>query len=236
MTLRTYRNHLAQRYFKRRLSGLHCTVISDDCWAGRLYSQLRLKCNSPFIGMGVDGIEYLDLIVKLHEPGALDILSVSNAEFGYPVIQTRHAKLHGLHYGTNDEFRDCFERRRDIICWDNLFIKIDLGKPIYRRQHIAHWNRLRLPHSVALYPDTPYYRSLNIHHGVAVKHWNIDGDSQFHLSSRHFDVAAWLLHDRLACSWVYRLFHFAILDPAPLARLFNLLRPTLPHSPRPSIV
>jgi Domain of unknown function (DUF1919) len=147
--------------------------------------------------MGIDPHEYIDFLLKMREPGALDVLSISSKERGYPIIQTRHARLYGLHYGSEQEFLSRYERRRRLIDWDQLLIKIDLGKPKYRPENIERWNALRLPRSLALYPDEPRYRSMNIHHGVAVAGWEIDGSRQFNLSARHFDLFDWLNEGRV---------------------------------------
>jgi uncharacterized protein (DUF1919 family) len=112
--LRATRDRLGGWFLRRHLRARPVTIVADDCWAGRLYADLRLPCHSPFIGMGVRTPEYLELLAHFHEPGVLDVLSTSiDPEQGYPILHTRYAALRGLHYGSIGEFRQRFERRVD---------------------------------------------------------------------------------------------------------------------------
>jgi uncharacterized protein (DUF1919 family) len=211
--VRRLRNHLSREYIKRRLPRDDFSIVSDDCWGGRVYAELGLKCFSPFIGMGFVPSEYLSFLVRMREPGALDVLSISSEERGYPIIQTRYARLMGMHYKSNDEFQSRYERRCKLIKWDRLFVKIDLGKPQYEQIDIERWNDLKLPHALALYPaDQPRFRSLAIHQGVAVTGWELDGARQFQLSVRNFDVFSWLNHDRIQLPPVYRGLQFLLME------------------------
>lgn len=224
----TLRERLARRYVQRRLPRRDFTFISDDCWAGRAYAELGLICRSPFVGMGFTAHEYLDFLQGFREPGALDVLGVSSEEKGYPLIRTRHARLFGQHYGSDEEFVRTYERRRKTILWDRVFIKIDFGKRKYRPEDIARWNALKPPNSVALYPDLPRFRALNIHHGVALPDWDIDGARQFQISCRRFDIFEWLNHGVIRLPWSYRCAQIALLEqnfPQRLRRLLRLRRP-----------
>lgn len=225
-SFRAVRDHLAGLFLHRRLLARPVTVIADDCWAGRLYSDLRLPCRSPFIGMGVRTDEYLNLLENIREPGVLDVLGTSiDAERGYPILHTRHAAMHGLHYGSLAEFRQRFERRVRSIAWDNLRFKIDLGKPRCGPAEVARWNALRLPGALALHPPAPKFAAHPPHAGLRLPRWHFEGDKQFLLSARRFDVLAWLNHGRLENSAGYRLAQFLLLDRQFLPRCRELLVP-----------
>lgn len=220
-----FRARLARRYAKRRLLRNDFTIISDDCWGGRAYAVFGLKCYSPFVGMGVAILDNLELLSHLREPGALDVLDAFDGEKGYPMIRTRHALMHGRHYESVEEFRRAYERRKKIMRWDRVFKKIDLGKPKYRAEDIARWNELKLPNSVALFPDEPRFHALKIHNGVAVPNWEENGARQFHISCRRFDVLDWLNAGRLGLSWRYRCAHFLLLDKYVFQRVRLLFSP-----------
>ena len=225
--VRAARNQLAKSYVNRRLQRRDFTIISDDCWAGRLYSDLRLKTHSPFISMGFTAREYLDFLCKMREPGALDVLSVSSEERGYPIIQTRYARLFGLHYSSDEEFRARYERRCKSILWDRLFIKIDFGNPKYRPEDLARWNELKLPNSLAFYsPDCPF-NGQYIHNGLLLPDWVPDGDRKFPLSIRRFDLFSWLNTGRIHCPLSYRIPQFLLVEKMFLPRCRDLVRSAL---------
>ncbi len=236
-SLRAVRERLAGLFLRRRLLARPVTVIADDCWAGRLYSDLRLPCRSPFIGMGVRTDEYLNLLEHIREPGVLDVLDTStHAERGYPILHTRHAAMHGLHYGSLAEFRQRFERRVKTIAWDNLRFKIDLGKHACGPAEVAHWNALRLPDSVAIHPVTPALVARPPHRALPMPRWQIEGDQQFLLSARRFDVLEWLNHGRLRNSLIYQIAQFLLLDRQLNQRVREFIAPasaSIPSTPRP---
>lgn len=217
--LASARERLARRYLDRRLSRKDFTVVSDDCWGGQVYSVLGLKCHSPFIGMGVRPQEYIPFLEHMRDPGALDVLDVSTRADGhYHLLKTRHATLHGMHYDSAAHFHHTYERRLKTILWDRLFIKVDFGKKDYTQEHIARWNELRLPNSVALYPDIPRFRALRIHNGVALPGWELDGAKQFHISCRHFDIFAWLDQGVVRLPAGYRCMQALLMENAFLHR------------------
>jgi uncharacterized protein (DUF1919 family) len=190
--LRALRQRLINHYRTRYLPKTGVSILSDDCWGGRVYAELGTPCRSPFVGMGFTPPEYLNFIRHLREPNALDVLSVSSAERGYPIIETPYARLFGMHFDSNESFVQRFERRKHLVDWDRLLIKIDLGKPKYRASDIEQWNAMKLPRAVAFYPDQPEYRELAIHRGVAVKNWSDDGATMFYSSCRYFDLFSFL--------------------------------------------
>lgn len=190
--LRTIRQQLIGHYRTRFLPSSGVSVLSDDCWAGRIYAELETPCRSPFVGMGFTPPEYLNFIRHMREPDALKVLSVSSEERGYPIIETPHARLFGMHYDSDESFVQRFERRKRLIDWDQLLIKIDFGKAKYRASDIDEWNAMNLPRAVAFFPDQPKFRNLVIHRGVAVKKWSEDGATMFYSSCLHFDLFSWL--------------------------------------------
>lgn len=155
---------------------------------------LGMKCLSPFIGMGFTPPEYINFLTHMREPRALDVLSVSSEERGYPIIETPHARLFGQHYKSDQEFVRNYKRRCAKIDWDNLFIKIDLGKAKYSLDDITRWNEMKLPNSVAIYPDEPKFHQVKIHNGVCIKKWSTNGVEMFTRSCQKFDVMEWLNH------------------------------------------
>lgn len=203
--LRVLRLRLARAYVARRLVKEPRTIISDDCWGGRVYEANALPCHSPFAGMGFSTREYIHFLEHMREPGALDPLSISSEERGYPIIQTRHARLFGMHYKTEKEFMQRYQRRCLRMNLQRPWIKIDFGRPNYTPQDIERWNALRLPDSVAFHPDEPRFHTLKIHNGVAVRDWILNGHEMYARSLAAFDLYAWLETGKISRGPLYRL-------------------------------
>ncbi|MCC5022431.1 MAG: DUF1919 domain-containing protein [Candidatus Synoicihabitans palmerolidicus] len=208
-SLYSLRRQWLRNYTAQRISRAGVSIISDDCWAGRLYSELGVRCRSPCVGMGFTAPEFIPFLQRIREPHAFEVLSVSREERGYPIIQTPYARLYGKHYDSETEFVRRIQRRVPLIDWDNLLIKVDLGKPKFTTADIHLWNELKLPRSVAFYPDEPKFRALSIHSGVPVKKWATDGHYMFLHTCRYFSLFTWLqtgsVHPAPRWSLAYRL-------------------------------
>jgi uncharacterized protein (DUF1919 family) len=209
--LRALRLRLARAYVSRRLVKEPRSIISDDCWGGRVYEANSLPCHSPFVGMGFATREYIHFLERMREPGALDPISISSEKKGYPVIQTRHAELYGMHYKTEQEFMQRYQRRRLRLNLARPWIKIDFGRPDYRPEDIERWNTLRLPDSVAFHPDEPRFHALKIHHGVAVRNWILNGYEMYARSLGAFDIYTWLATGKISHGPLYRLANRCLL-------------------------
>jgi uncharacterized protein (DUF1919 family) len=210
--LSAQRSKAARRYLKRHLRTRAATIVSDDCWAGKIYEDFGIRCLSPFVKMGFSPPEYLTFLQHMREPEALELLSISSKERGYPIIETKYARLFGMHYRTEFEFQRSFGRRAKLIDWDKLYIKIDLGRKDTNEAVIARWNELKLPNSVALYPNTPNFQHLKIHHGVCVPDWTALDIQNIPRSCRRFDVVHWLNTGEIKRSWWSKWRYILLFD------------------------
>lgn len=116
------------------------TVISNNCWSGFIYQSYRLQYNSPTIGlffMPYDYIEFLkNLRALVNEP--IEFIKYKESKyynyfsdwdtFGkYPIGKFKGSdiEIHFLHYNTNEEARESWERRCKRINWDKLIVKFN---------------------------------------------------------------------------------------------------------------
>ena len=166
------------------------------------------------MGTGFTAREYLDFLQGFREPGALAVRSVSSKERGYPIIQLRDARLFGRHYSSDEVFVRGYERRIKTILWDRVFVKIDFGNPKYLDDDIVRWNAMKLPNAVAIYPDEPRFRAMNIHQGVALPDYHANGARQFRISCRRFDIFEWLNTGKIGLPLGYRCVQVALMEKA----------------------
>lgn len=104
------------------------TIFSPHCWGGVTYSTLGLPFNSPFINMFENHDDYLKL---LRNPRHYMECELEFAEMryesilkrDYPVARCGDILLNFNHYISFDEAKDCWERRKKRINWDNLFVE-----------------------------------------------------------------------------------------------------------------
>lgn len=101
------------------------TIFTHCCWGGVTYNKLGLRFDSPFINM----FEYQGQFVSfLKNPRVYmesePVFKEMRNEDGdsYPVAECRDMLLCFNHYRTFDEAKECWERRKKRIHWDNLFV------------------------------------------------------------------------------------------------------------------
>lgn len=110
------------------------TIISSNCWGGSVYEDLKLPYQSPTIGLFFYAPCYIELLQNLTTNINLPLRFISkskykeanacrNQKYTYPIGLLGDAiEIHFLHYKSEEEARDKWERRRQRINWDNLFI------------------------------------------------------------------------------------------------------------------
>jgi len=184
------------------------SIISDDCWAGQFYQMLNLQYLTPTIGLLVDPKTYINFLSNLRNEDAFSLRFIRSTQ-SYPVAVTPYATIHFFHYETEEQAKSAFLRRVKRIEWSQLFVKIDFGKGGYSKKELEAWNAMKLPNSIALYPPNKFGLRPNVHNGVMIPDWIIDGAKMFDISRQHFDLFHWI-------------------DTGNV-RLLNSLRPAIAH-------
>lgn len=101
------------------------TIFSPNCWGGLTYHFLGLRFESPLINMFEDHDDFLKLLKKPeHYLGAeLRFLGANDEHPNhYPIGALDDIPIHMNHDRTFAEAKEKFDRRRERIKWDNLFI------------------------------------------------------------------------------------------------------------------
>ena len=104
------------------------SILANNCWGAITYHSLDLPFMSPLINMSVheeddflklcnDPKKYMKEIVEPFD-------KIYNAELGreYPVGLCGDIKLRFIHYETFEEAKECWQRRKARIDWNNLFV------------------------------------------------------------------------------------------------------------------
>lgn len=128
----------------RKLKNTNFTIISNNCWGGTVYESYNLPKESPTVGMffmAKDYIEFLSdlkgyifgklIFINPEESRWKDAPQVSgNKRFGtYPIGVLSNGKntieIFFLHYHSEQEASEKWERRIKRINWDKLLVKFN---------------------------------------------------------------------------------------------------------------
>lgn len=174
---------------------------------------------TPTVGLFIEAQDYLNFLLNLHAADATHI-EFEITEEAYPIGITPYTKLHFYHAESPSAASESFKRRYARVEWERALYKIDFGKPGYTGEHIRQWNSLKLPNSIAFYSEQVAAKYGNeIHNGVLVSDWVLDGAEMFDITRRYFDIFKWINKGQVELSPIYKIINCLLFDPLTLRRL-----------------
>lgn len=141
--LKYWRVGLAE-HRRRQLSCTDFTIISNNCWGGMIYESYNLPKESPTVGMFFMADDYIEFLRDLrgYVNGTLDFISPQESRWKdapqvsgdkrygtYPVGVLSNGRnsieIFFLHYHSEQDAREKWDRRVKRINWDKLLIKFN---------------------------------------------------------------------------------------------------------------
>ena len=118
---------------RRRLKNKNFTIICDNCWAGKVYQELGLPYQTPFVGMFIFSPDYIKMLknLKYYLSGNISLKFVKESKYikgfdnAYPLALLDDIELHFLHYADEKEASQKWQRRLERIHWNNLYFKFN---------------------------------------------------------------------------------------------------------------
>lgn len=125
---------------RKRLTNKNFTIISNNCWGGSVYEDLGLSYSSPTIGLFFFSPCYIKFIADLKEnlKAPLQFTKVSKYKKGnellqnntYPVgLLNNDIEIHFLHYKSEEEALEKWNRRKQRVNFQNLFLSFSDSEP-----------------------------------------------------------------------------------------------------------
>ena len=120
------------------LNRLDFTIIANNCWAGKVYQRYGLPYNSPTVGLFFWAEDYVRFVSRLKYYMSLELsmipatkskhydMLVKRNQLPCPVGKLGDIEVVFLHYKTEEEAKEKWERRKQRINWDNLYIKFSM--------------------------------------------------------------------------------------------------------------
>ena len=118
------------------------SIFSNTCWGGITYHSLDLEFTSPLINMYESTTDYLKLLRNPHKymEEKLEFIETGYdiyAKKNFPIIKCGDIKLYFNHYDSFEDARDCWERRKLRIDWDNLFVMMHTDNPRLAKEFVS---------------------------------------------------------------------------------------------------
>lgn len=130
------RPYYIRRFWNRKLIRRRdFTIISNNCWAGKAYQYLDMPYLSPTVGLYFFAEDYLKFVSNLRYYLSLDLIFISAEESRYVDILRERSHMHVpvgrlgdveiifLHYKTEEEAKEKWDRRKQRVNYDNIILK-----------------------------------------------------------------------------------------------------------------
>jgi len=131
-----YKSSLREKLYclglKARLKNKNFTIICNNCWAGSVYEDLGLPYNTPTVGLFFYAPCYIKFLKNL-EYYLKTPLMFKNISFyslanerrkkkKYPIGVLDDIEIHFLHYASNEEALEKWNRRKQRVNLKNLYV------------------------------------------------------------------------------------------------------------------
>ena len=123
---------------RRKLKNKDFSIISNNCWGGFVYQHFGLKYTTPTIGLFIMENDYVKFCSKLKYYLSLELIFIKIEEskyyeqlteegkkdISYPIARLDDVEVFFMHYDTEEEAIEKWNRRKERINFDKLLIKM----------------------------------------------------------------------------------------------------------------
>lgn len=140
------------------------SIVANNCLGSRISQDLGYKYNSPFVGLFIPYPDYITLLKNLNEVknATMTFRDGGNYPIGMLHLREREITVHFLHYHSEEEAADKWQRRIARMDMDKLAI-IGMEADGCTRQDIADFLHLPYKKKIFLSKDSYGLEDSNLH-------------------------------------------------------------------------
>ncbi len=105
-----------------RLKNKTFTLFSSNCNGACICHDLGLQFRSPFVNLYLNAEDYIKFLQQPKTYLDTPLTFLPDTGKAYPVAMLKDITLHFMHYATQQEAEEAWNRRKQRIDWDNLFV------------------------------------------------------------------------------------------------------------------
>lgn len=127
-------NKIEQNKNRKSLINKDFTIISNNCWGGMIYTKYGLQYRTPTVGLYILGHDFVKLCSNFdwYINGELEFIKWEDSSFyseikdekPYPVANLNDIEIYFMHYKSEEEAREKWERRKKRINPDCILFKL----------------------------------------------------------------------------------------------------------------
>lgn len=145
------------------------TIISNNCWGGTVYQSYGIEYRSPTIGLFFMAEDYIKFVydIRLYMNLNLEFIEPSQTKyrnyfknhnkFGkYPIGKLGDIEIHFLHYQSEKEAYEKWNRRVKRINWDKILFKFN-DQNLCIDEHIKKFSELKVKNKICFTSNKYHY-------------------------------------------------------------------------------
>lgn len=187
---------------QKRIKNHNFTILCSNCIGGIIYHRLNMEFFSPTINLWIRQYDFIKFLKKpkwyLNQK-----LQFIETKYSFPVATLGDIKIHFNHSKDSEVAEKDWNRRKERIYWDNLYI-ILYDRDNLSREQILSLKDIKCKRLIVLserdtYCDISYVHKINrSHKGRANEQVFLDKD-WFGITTfeKQFDFVAWLNDKRM---------------------------------------
>ena len=129
---------LLKKYRCKKINHRSFSIISNNCWAGNVYRRYGKQYLTPTVGLYFFADDYVKFCgdFKFYMEQPLEFISYEQSKYSeiikqrnqqnVPIARLGDVEIIFLHYKTEEEAREKWERRAKRINYDNLIFKFSM--------------------------------------------------------------------------------------------------------------
>ena len=128
-------DNIYKKYVRLRLKNKRFSIISDDCWGGRMYMDLGIPYASPTINLFLYSSCYLKFVQDVKGYVNKDLIFVESSKYEiankkrnnskkrYPIGLLGDIEIHFLHSKDEEDAKTKWDSRKTRLNYDNMVFK-----------------------------------------------------------------------------------------------------------------
>jgi uncharacterized protein (DUF1919 family) len=200
MDLNRHRDRFHNALLKKQVRNTDFTIIANNCWGSRIYQELGIAYNTPFVGLFFAAPCYLKMLANLDDYLFADLKFTNRSKYptfkdisGYPIgLLGNEIEIHFRHYKSEEEAREKWFRRARRMNMDNLFVAFS-DRDIFSEELLKEFDALPYKRKVC-FTAKPYRNSPSAVYLPEYAGRKFIGDiyNEHFVYKRYFDIADWL--------------------------------------------
>lgn len=151
---------IRRNYVRKKIKSRDFTIISNNCWGGKVYQYFDMPYLTPTVGLYFFTDDYLRFVSNLEYYLSLELMfiSIDNSHHRDELLKKKRVCPIGilgdveivfLHYKTETEAKEKWNRRKERINLDNLYFKISRQNSC-TEEHLKSFANLPYAHKIII--------------------------------------------------------------------------------------